>query len=179
MKETTNNNGSEMTTLIITTNSNNDKIATLFTKATYGDLRLQSKDMAITLVDRLIGKTDKVNGKVVTSDDAQQAINEIVESLDNDTGAVKWATQITANVIVHSKTGQQYYQGAMVGTVILEKGDAPKAKNSRGSRNGVTLAKKIARKMLPTSSWKMVKLLDDSQVIKGDKAIAMWEGLNK
>ena len=170
-----------MATLIITTNSNNDKIATLFTTVTYGDLKAQSADMAATLVDRLVGKTDKVNGKTVTTEDAQQAINEIVESLndDSDNGSVSWATQVTANIIAHNKTGQQYYQGAAVGTVIIEKGDEPKAKKARGSRNGVTLAKKIARKMLPTSSWKMVKLLDDSQVITGDKAIAMWEDLNK
>lgn len=168
-----------MATLIITTNSNNDKIATLFTKATYGDLKAQSATLASTLVDRLVGKTDKVNGKTVTTEDAQQAINEIVESLESDNGSVSWATQVTTNIIAHNKTGQQYFQGAAVGTVIIEKGDEPKAKKARGSRNGVTLAKKIARKMLPTSSWKMVKLLDDSQVIKGDEAIEMWEDLNK
>ena len=168
-----------ITTVIITKNSNNDKIAMAFTGATYSDLKAQSAELASTLVDRLIGKTDKVNGKVVTAEDAAQAVSEEVASLskeDND-GGVFWATSKGNGIIEHNKTGVQYFQGACVKTIVLEQGDEPKAKKARGSRNGVTLAKKVLRKLLPTAQWKMAKLVDGSERFDGAAAVDMWATL--
>ena len=168
-----------ISTVIITRNSNNDKIAMAFTGATYSDLKAQSADLAATLVDRLVGKTDKVNGKVVSEEDAQQAVSEEIASLtkeDND-GGVFWATSVGNGVIEHNKTGVQYFQGACVQTIVLEKGDEPKASKPRGSRNGVTLAKKALRKMLPTAQWKMAKLVDGSERFDGAAAVDMWASL--
>ena len=65
-----------ISTVIITRNSNNDKIAMAFTGATYSELKAQSADLASTLVDMLVGKTDKVNGKVVSEEDAANVGSE-------------------------------------------------------------------------------------------------------
>jgi len=168
-----------ISTVIITRNSNNDKIAMAFTGSSYSDLKAQSATLASTLVDMLVGKTDKVNGKVVSADDAQQAVNEEIASLtkEDNNGGVAWATSVGNGVIEHNKTGVQYFQGACIKTIIIEKGDEPKAKKARGSRNGVTLAKKALRKMLPTAQWKMAKLVDGSERFDGADAVEMWDSL--
>ena len=168
-----------ISTVIITKNSNNSTIAMAFTGDTYNTLKASSADLATTLVDRLVGKTDKVNGKVVTAEDAQQAVSEEIASLtkEDNNGGVFWATSKGNGIIEHNKTGVQYFQGACVKTIIIEKGDEPKAKKARGSRNGVTLAKKALRKMLPTAQWKMAKLVDGSQRFDGADAVAMWATL--
>lgn len=168
-----------ITTVIITKNSNNDKIAMAFTGTSYADLKAQSAEVAATLVDRLVGKTDKVNGKVVTAEDAQQAVKEELETLnkEDNNGGVFWATSKGDGIIEHNKTGAQYFQGACVKTIVLEQGDEPKAKKARGSRNGVTLAKKVLRKLLPTSQWKMAKLVDGSERFDGVDAVQKWAAL--
>jgi len=168
-----------ITTVIITKNNNGDKIAMAFTSDSYADLKAQSADLATTLVDRLVGKTDKVNGKVVTAEDAEQAVAEEIASLtkEDNNGGVFWATSVGNGIIEHNKTGAQYFQGACAGTIVLEQGDERKTKNARGSRNGVTLAKKTLRKMLPTSQWKMAKLIDGAERFDGQDAVAKWASL--
>ena len=79
-------------------------------------------------------------------------------------------------IIRHAKKGTEYLQGAAVGSIVISENPDKKVSKPRGSRNGVTLAKKALRKALPVSSWKMVNLTGATRY-DGDAALAEWQRL--
>ena len=167
-----------MFSLIITQNSSNDKIAVLFDlSVSYADHKQECAELAPSLEAALVGKADKVSGKVVSAEDAAAAVAKVVAAANNegDTGAASWATSVGNGIIVHNTKGTEYLQGRAVASIIIEEAAEKKAKKARGSRSGATLANKLIGKMLP--KWKMTKLEAGYIRFNGQAAVESFEAL--
>ena len=168
---------SQSLSLIITNNSKGDKIAVLFDlSVSYADHKAECAQLAPSLFSSILGSVDKVNGKVVSAEDAEQAVNKVVEAVNNeaDTGVASWAVSVGGGIIRHAKKGTEYLQGRAVASIVIEEATDKKVSKPRGSRNGATLANKEIAKCLP--KWRMVSLASATRY-DGAEAQEMFQKL--
>ena len=93
--------------------------------------------------------------------------------------ALGWAEATThegIKAIRHTRTQKVYIQGYAVGSKTIEwDSNRPAEKKTRGSRNGVTAAKKELRKL--AAQWRMSGINDESIIYTGETAKSLLEAI--
>lgn len=152
---------------IITTNSKSEKIAVLLDLSkSFADLKKENIEIVESLKDSLVGKTDSISNVVVTEEDAQAAVDAIINPQPSKRAPLVFNATEVNNIPALERKGSTYVAGVSVEKTIKITSVESTGKK-RGSRNGLTLAKKLLGYKLPTSTWRQVKLSDDSQIELG------------
>jgi hypothetical protein len=152
---------------IITTNSKSEKIAVLLDLSkSFADLKAQNIQVVESLKDSLVGKTDSVSNVVVTEEDAQAAVEAIINPQPSKRAPLTYNPTSVAGIPALERKGSIYVAGVSVEKTIKITSVESTSKK-RGSRNGLTLAKKLLGYQLPTAAWRQVKLSEDAQIELG------------
>ena len=172
-----------MDRLVITTDSKGQKIAVLFDLSkSWGEVKansaeqMQTKLFSDLLFAQLKDATDS-KGNRATAEDISEAMRLEWDSLNTERkGSGKgWAVKLGDHMLHHRTKGTMFMQGIALDTLVIEAVESA-PKKVRGSRNGVTLARKAVRSLLPVALWKMVSLTN-AQIFSGMEAVEKWNEL--
>tara|TARA_R100000426_G_scaffold54484_1_gene39159 strand:+ start:630 stop:1124 length:495 start_codon:yes stop_codon:yes gene_type:complete len=152
---------------IITKNSKSETIAVLLDLSkSFADLKAENVAIVESLKDSLIGKTDSISNVEVSEQDAQAAIDSVLHPAPSKRKPLVFNPTSVAGIPALERNGSVYIAGVSVEkTVKITTVESTSKK--RGSRNGLTLAKKLLGYKLPTSAWRQVKLSEDAQIELG------------
>jgi len=152
---------------IITTNSKSEKIACLLDLSkSFADLKKENVEVVESLKDSLVGKKDSISNVEVSEADAIAAVDSILNPQPSKRKPLVYNETSVNNIPALERNGSVYIAGVSVEKTIKITSVESTSKK-RGSRNGLTLAKKLLGYQLPTSTWRQIKLADDAQIELG------------